>query len=213
MPIDSLDKLFENELKDIYDAERRLTRALPKMAKQASSDELRQALEEHLQVTQTQIQRLEQIFGIIEKKPAGKTCVGMKGIIEEGEEMMQEDAPEMIADVALIGSARRVEHYEMASYLGLHALAQQMEQGEEIAQLIEQNLQEEEEADRRLEEICQTTLENAGMEDDEEEEEEDDLEDDEEEEEEEEEEEAVAQPARKAPAKAVAKKAAPARKR
>ena len=116
MKINSLNVLFQEELKDIYDAEKRLVRALPKMAKAASAAELRQALEEHLEVTKGHVQRLEQVFELLGVPAKAKPCAGMKGLIEEGEEVLGEDASEALMDAAIIGAAQRVEHYEMAAY-------------------------------------------------------------------------------------------------
>src|SRR6185503_11139743 len=103
MKIDSLETLLQEELKDIYDAEKRLVKAIPKMVKAASSDELRNALQEHLEVTKGQVQRLEEIFDNLGMTAKSKPCAGMKGLIEEGEEVMGEDAPDMLMDAAIIG--------------------------------------------------------------------------------------------------------------
>jgi len=110
-------------LKDIYDAEKRLVKALPKMAKAASSEELRQAFEEHLEVTTGHVQRLEQAFGLLGKAAKAKPCAAMKGLIEEGGEVIGQDATETLKDAALIGAPQRVEHYEMAAYGTVRALA------------------------------------------------------------------------------------------
>lgn len=179
MKIDSLETLFKQELKDTYDAEKRLTKAIPKMVKAAQSEDLKTALQEHLEVTKNQVARLEQVFGLLDAKPQAKTCAGMKGIIEEGEEMMGQDAEGMLGDVALIGSARRVEHYEIASYSGLIAMAESMG-NEEIQDLLRQTLEEEEETDRNLEELGEHLLEQTDS--DEEEEDDEELEDEDDEE-------------------------------
>lgn len=178
MKIDSLEMLFKQELKDTYDAEKRLTKAIPKMAKAAQSEDLKTALQEHLEVTKNQVSRLEQVFGLLDAKPQAKTCAGMKGIIEEGEEMMGQDAQGMLGDVALIGSARRVEHYEIASYSSLIAMAESMG-NEEIQDLLRQSLEEEEETDRNLEELGEHLLEQTDSDEDEEDDEELEDEDDE----------------------------------
>src|SRR5262245_40723952 len=123
MKLDTLNTLLEEELKDIYDAEKRLVRALPKMAKAASTIELRSALQEHLEVTKGQVQRLEQVFEGLGVPAKGKPCVGMKGLIEEGEEVMQQDGLKSLKDAAIIGAAQRVEHYEMAAYGTARTLA------------------------------------------------------------------------------------------
>src|SRR6266850_5644218 len=115
MIIDTLETLVTEEIKDLYDAEKRLVRALPKMAKAASSAELRTAFKEHLEQTRTHVQRLEQVFELMGVAAKGKPCAGMKGLIEEGEEVIGEDGTEALIDAALIGAAQRVEHYEMAA--------------------------------------------------------------------------------------------------
>lgn len=158
MKIDKLSILFQEELKDIYDAEKRLVRAIPKMAKAASSPDLRQALEEHLEVTKGHVQRLEQVFELLGVPAKAKPCAGMKGLIEEGEEVMGEDATEGLMDAALIGAAQRVEHYEMAAYGTARTLAERLGNGE-AAELLEETLNEEKEADEKLTEIAKQLLE------------------------------------------------------
>ena len=161
MKINSLNALLEEELKDIYDAEKRLVRALPKMAKAASAPELRQALQEHLEVTKGQVQRLEQVFELLGVPAKAKPCAGMKGLIEEGEEVMGEDASETLMDAAIIGAAQRVEHYEMAAYGTARTFAERLG-NEEAAALLEETLNEEKDADEKLTEISEQLLE--GME-------------------------------------------------
>jgi ferritin-like metal-binding protein YciE len=133
-------------------------RALPKLAKAASSDELQRALEEHLEVTKGQVQRLEQVFQLIGMPAKGKKCTGMQGLIEEGREVMEQDAAEALMDAAIIGAAQRVEHYEMAAYRTARALAERLG-NQKAASLLEETLQEEEEADDKLAEICEQLLE------------------------------------------------------
>jgi ferritin-like metal-binding protein YciE len=116
MPIQSLNKLYVDELKDLYSAENQLLKALPKMAKAASSDELRTGFEKHLEQTKGHVERLEQIFESLDESPKGKKCAGMEGLVKEGSEVMEEDFEDAVLDSALIGAARRVEHYEMAAY-------------------------------------------------------------------------------------------------
>jgi ferritin-like metal-binding protein YciE len=161
MKIDSLTKLLEEEIKDIYDVEKRLVRAIPKMAKAASSDELRNALTEHLEVTKNQVGRVEQIFEHLGVSPKAKTCAGMKGILDEGEETLQMDTEETLLDVAIIGAAQRVEHYEMAAYASVRLMAEQLG-NQEIVDLLQETWDEEHEADERLSEICEQIL--SGME-------------------------------------------------
>lgn len=156
----SLDNLLEHDLKDAYDAEKRLVRALPKMAAAAESKELRGAIEEHLAVTKKHVQRLEQIFATLGLKPAGKTCMGMKGLIEEGEETLEAEGEAPFTDLAIIGAARRVEHYEMAAYLSMQAIAQQIGNSE-VESLIQENLQEEQEADEKLSMLAATLAEGS----------------------------------------------------
>ena len=156
--IDSMNALLVDELRDIYDAEKRLTKAIPKMAKKAENEELRSALEEHLQETQGQIARLEEAFEHLGEKAKGKPCAGMKGIIEEGEEHMSEDyEDDDLRDAVIIGSAQRVEHYEIAAYGTAIAHARLLEQ-EEIVRLLEETLEEEKATDARLTEIAESVV-------------------------------------------------------
>ena len=178
MEITTLDALFEHELKDIYDAEKRLTKALPKMAKKAETEELRGLFEEHLQVTNQQIQRLEQIFELIEVKPKAKTCAGMKGLVEEGEEIMGAEMEGDLRDLAIAGAARKVETYEITAYRSLQAMAELLGD-QEVQDLIDEALREEEEAEQRLTAICDQLLQNASGEEEDEDEESIDEEDDE----------------------------------
>jgi ferritin-like metal-binding protein YciE len=145
----TLHDAFIDELRDAYDAEKQLTKALPKMAKAASSPELRAAFESHLEETRGQIQRLEEIFGTLDEKVRGKHCDGMEGIIEEGKSGMEEDFDETTMDAVLIASAQRVEHYEMAAYGTLVAWAQAMGHSD-AAELLQQTLDEEKAADQKL---------------------------------------------------------------
>lgn len=158
MKIDTCNALLEEELKDIYDAEKRLVKALPKMAKGASSDELRSAIEEHLEVTKGQVQRLEQVFENLGMSAKAKPCAGMKGLIEEGEEVLQQEAEDTLKDAAIIGAAQRVEHYEMAAYGTARTLAEYLG-NDEAAALLQETLDEEKEADEKLSEISMRLLE------------------------------------------------------
>jgi ferritin-like metal-binding protein YciE len=145
----ALKELYIDELKDIYNAENQLVKALPKMAKAANSEELRTGFEEHLEQTRGHVQRLEQIFKDLGVKPSGKKCKGMEGIVAEGQEMMGEDFEDDVMDAALISAAQRVEHYEIAAYGTVRTYAELL--GEDTAvQLLEQTLEEEKETDQKL---------------------------------------------------------------
>jgi len=157
MKVDSLETLFQEELKDIYDFEKRLVRALPKMAKAANSDELRSALTEHLDVTRGHTQRIEQIFELLDMPAKTKTCAGMKGILEEGEEILKQDGEDALLDAAIIGAAQRVEHYEMAAYASARAIAEHMG-NDQVVDLLQQTWDEEREADEKLSEIAGEVL-------------------------------------------------------
>jgi ferritin-like metal-binding protein YciE len=145
----TLHDAFVEELRDTYDAERQLTKALPKMAKAASTPELREAFETHLEETRGHVERLEQVFESLDEKVRGKHCEGMAGIIEEGKAMMGEDFDEATMDAALIAAAQRVEHYEMAAYGTVVAWAQAMGHTQ-AAKLLQQTLNEEKAADKKL---------------------------------------------------------------
>jgi ferritin-like metal-binding protein YciE len=145
----NLHEAFIDELRDIYDAEKQLTKALPKMAKAASSPELRDAFETHLEETRQQIERLDQVFQSIEEKARGKHCDGMAGIIQEAQDLMKEDFDDATADASLIAAAQRAEHYEMATYGTLVAWARAMGH-EQAADLLQETLEEEKAADEKL---------------------------------------------------------------
>jgi ferritin-like metal-binding protein YciE len=157
-----LRQLMVEELQDLYDAEKQLTRALPKVAKAASDEELGEAIREHLEVTKGHVQRLEQAFEILELKAKGKPCAGMKGIVTESSETIEEKKgdSEGVLDVAIAGGARRVEHYEIAGYTAAIGMARELGH-EEIAGILEETLQEEQEADEKLGEICARILQEA----------------------------------------------------
>lgn len=145
----ALKELYIDELKDIYNAENQLVKALPKMAKAANSEKLRTGFEEHLEQTRGHVQRLEQIFKELGEKPSGKKCKGMEGLVAEGQEMMGEDFEDDVMDAALISAAQRVEHYEIAAYGTVRTYAELL--GEDTAvQLLEQTLEEEKETDQKL---------------------------------------------------------------
>jgi ferritin-like metal-binding protein YciE len=145
----TLEDLFVHELKDIYHAEKQLVKALPKMAKAATSEKLREGFEEHLEQTKGQVERLEQIFQIMELEPRGSKCEAMEGLIEEGGEILEEDLEDALRDAALIGAAQKVEHYEIASYGTLAAFARHMGLSE-AEELLRETLEEEKQTDQKL---------------------------------------------------------------
>jgi ferritin-like metal-binding protein YciE len=153
MSVESLEKLLIHELKDLYSAEKQILQALPRMAKAATTPELKQAFQTHEKQTQQQVKRIEQIFGSLEGSPAGKKCKGMEGLIEEGKEIMQEDMPERLRDAALIGAAQKVEHYEMAAYGTAREMAERLGM-KEAARLLQETLDEEGETDKLLTQIA-----------------------------------------------------------
>jgi len=150
----TLHEAFVDELRDTYDAEKQLTKALPKMAKAANSPELREAIESHLEETRHQVERLEQVFESIEEKARGKHCDGIAGIIQEAQAMMQEDFDEPTADACLIAAAQRAEHYEMAAYGTLVAWARAMGH-DDAADLLQETLDEEKAADEKLNSLAE----------------------------------------------------------
>src|SRR5262245_6177825 len=153
MKLQNLRDLYLEQLEDIYDAERQLVKALPKMAKAAESSRLKDAFTNHLKQTELHVSRLEEVFGYLNAKPRGKTCKAMKGLIEEGEDLMKEDAAPEVKDAGLITSAQRVEHYEMAAYGGLRTFAQQLGQLK-AADILQRTLDEEGTADKLLTQIA-----------------------------------------------------------
>ena len=154
MPMKNLKQLFIDELKDIYDAEQRITKALPKMVKAANSEDLSSALENHLEETQEHVARLEQIFKNLNVSVGRKTCQAMVGLLEEGQSLMDEKGAQSVMDAALIAAAQKVEHYEMATYGCLRDWAQLLGD-DSSAELLQQTLDEEGEADQKLTEIAQ----------------------------------------------------------
>jgi ferritin-like metal-binding protein YciE len=153
MANEGLRDLYIDELKDLYSAENQLVKALPKMAKAASSDELKRGFEEHLEQTRGHVQRLEKIFKSLEESPKGKKCAGMEGLVKEGSEVMEEDFEGALMDAALIGAAQRVEHYEIAAYGTASEFAKILGESEHVA-LLEKTLQEEKETDEKLTELA-----------------------------------------------------------
>lgn len=150
--VNTMEGLFLEELKDLYSAEHQITKALPKMAKAATSKELRAAFESHLKETEGHIQRLDQVFETLDTGSRGKTCEGMKGLLEEGSEILKEIEAGEVRDEAMISAAQRVEHYEMAAYGTARAFAERLGKNQ-VAKLLEQTLQEEKTADKKLTEI------------------------------------------------------------
>jgi ferritin-like metal-binding protein YciE len=157
MALKSLEDLFLHELKDIYNAEKQLLKALPKMAKAANSENLQQAFEEHLDQTTTQVERLEQIFESLGKPARGPKCEAMEGLIEEGKKLLEEDAEATVCDAGLIAAAQKVEHYEIASYGTLKTFAQLLGY-EDAVELLQQTLDEEKETDQRLTELAESEI-------------------------------------------------------
>ena len=157
MKLDSLKKLYVEELRDLYSAENQLVKELPKMAKGASSAELKQAFEDHLEQTKEHVERLDEIFSRLDEKATGKTCKAMKGLIEEGSEMLGEDGEESVIDAGLIGAAQRVEHYEIAAYGTVRTFANLLGE-EEAGDLLQQTLDEEGETDKHLSELAEAIV-------------------------------------------------------
>jgi ferritin-like metal-binding protein YciE len=167
MATKGLKELYIDELKDLYNAENQLVKALPKLAKAANSDELRAGFEEHLEQTKGHVQRLEQIFELLDESPKGKKCKGMEGLIEEGNEMAGEDFEGAVLDAGLIGAAQRVEHYEIAGYGTARAFAEVLGESEHVS-LLEETLQEEEETDEKLSKLAEQINAEANSEGDDE---------------------------------------------
>src|SRR5512132_3244027 len=157
MQIDSLEKLFVEQLKDVYSAEKQIVKALPRMSKAAGDQELKKAFDTHLRETEKQVQRIERIFNDLGKTPQAKKCVGMEGLIEEAKELLQEDVDEDVLDAGLIAAAQKVEHYEMAAYGCLKTYAGLL--GNDTAvKLLEETLNEEKKADQLLTEIAERSI-------------------------------------------------------
>ena len=180
MAIKTAQDFFVDELKDIYSAEKQAIRAYPKLAKAVSSPQLKEALQTHLEETKGQVERLDQVFEILEKRASGKTCEAMKGLVEESSEALEEIEKGPILDAALIACGQRMEHYEIAAYGTVVALAKAMGQ-DEIAQLLSQTLEEEKATDQKLTQVSESVNKEAIGEDEEEEDEEGEDEEDEEE--------------------------------
>lgn len=157
MEMKDLEDLFHDELKDVYDAEHQLTKALPKMAKAATSPKLKKAFEDHLAQTEEHIARLEKVFEIFGKKPVKKTCKAMKGLVEEGSEVIKEDMDPEVKDAALIASAQRVEHYEMAAYGCLRTYAMHLDMAD-AQKILQTTLDEEGDTDKKLTKLAESEI-------------------------------------------------------
>jgi ferritin-like metal-binding protein YciE len=157
MSMDSLKDLYIDELKDLYNAENQLLKALPKMAKKASAPELKRAFQDHLVQTEGHVNRLEKIFKGLGEKPTGKTCKAMKGLVEEGKEIIEEDGDDAVLDAALIGAAQKVEHYEIAGYGVARTFASLLGE-EEAMESLQRTLNEEGETDKKLTQIAESAI-------------------------------------------------------
>jgi ferritin-like metal-binding protein YciE len=155
--LNSLNDLLVEQLQDLYDAEQRLTKALPEMATAAKSTELKQAFQNHLRETQSHVTRLEEVFGILGKDPEAVTCHAMKGLIKEGEEMISARGDANVKDAALIAAAQRVEHYEIAGYGSARTFAEQLGHID-AARILQQTLDEEGAADKKLTQIAEQSI-------------------------------------------------------
>jgi ferritin-like metal-binding protein YciE len=153
----TMQDLYVNELKDLYDGEKQIMKALPKMSKAASSEALRAAFEEHLEQTRRQAERLEQIFARRDEKPTGKKCTGIEGIIKEGEDLIGDVDQSPLLDAGLIGAAQKVEHYEMAGYGTVCTYAQRLGDNQAV-ELLRQTLDEEKATDKKLTQLAEGTV-------------------------------------------------------
>ena len=154
MKLDTLKTLYTNELRDLYNAENQLLKALPKMAKGASSEELKDAFQKHLEQTKSHVERLEEVFEEIGEKPKGKTCRAMKGLIEEGSEILHQDGEDSVIDAGIIVAAQKVEHYEMAGYGSVRTFAQLLGK-DRSAELLQTTLDEESETNETLNQLAE----------------------------------------------------------
>lgn len=154
MELKNLNDLLADQLKDLYSAEKQLVKALPRMAKAAESDELRSAIEKHLEETKGQVERLDQIAKLMNASLGGKKCAAMEGLVEEGKEIMEEDAEPSVLDAGLIAAAQKVEHYEMASYGTARTWASELGL-DEVAQLLQETLDQERAANDKLTQIAE----------------------------------------------------------
>ena len=157
MKLNTLQNLYTDELRDLYNAENQLLKALPKMAKAASSEELKEAFEKHLEQTKGQVKRLEQVFEELDEKPKGKTCRAMKGLIEEGSEILEEDGEKSVRDAGIIVAAQKVEHYEIAGYGSVRTFAHLLGQNK-AAELLQATLDEESETNELLNRLAESVI-------------------------------------------------------
>jgi ferritin-like metal-binding protein YciE len=157
MSMDSLKDLYIDELKDLYNAENQLLKALPKMARKASAPELKRAFQDHFAQTEGHVNRLDKIFKALGEKPTGKTCKAMKGLVEEGKEIIEEDGDDSVLDAALIGAAQRVEHYEIAGYGVVRTFASLLGDNSAV-DLLQRTLNEEGETDKKLTALAETVI-------------------------------------------------------
>lgn len=157
MSMESLKDLFEHELRDIYYAEKALVKALPKMAKGATSEKLKAGIEEHLEQTKGQVERLEQVFELLGVPARGKKCEAMEGLIEEGASLLEEDADSDVLDAGIIAAAQKVEHYEIATYGTLCTWARQLGL-DDTADLLGETLEEEKQTDLKLTELAESEV-------------------------------------------------------
>jgi ferritin-like metal-binding protein YciE len=162
MKLDSLQKLMIEELRDLYDAEQQLVKALPKMAKAATAPELKAAFEEHLEVTRQQVERIREVFDLLGQTPRRKACHAMEGLVEEGSEIIDADGDSDVKDAALISAAQKVEHYEIAGYGCVATWAERMNQPD-AARLLQQTLEEEKETDAKLSRLAESLVNAEAM--------------------------------------------------
>lgn len=160
MSADNLREALVEEIRDLYNAEKQLVKALPKMAKGAESEELREAFESHLEETEGQVTRLERVFELLDEKPRGKHCAGMAGIVEEGSEKLQEDIEGSVLDAVLIASAQKVEHYEIGAYGTAIAWAEALGLSD-VVSVLNETLEEEKAADEKLSALAEAGINQA----------------------------------------------------
>lgn len=158
MPMQNLNDAFMNELRDIYGAEKKIVKSLPRMARKAGSSELQKAFEKHEKQTEQQIERIESVFELLDERPRAKKCAAMEGILEEGKEIMSEKAEPDVMDAVLIAAAQKVEHYEITSYGTLCSWAETLQLDPKAIKLLRENLAEEKETDEHLTELAMQSI-------------------------------------------------------